>query len=62
MGWRYPRRLIYQQSERWSGWFCERCCWNVPSADSQDVNRRFAEHDCEAFASATWEKPPGQQT
>jgi len=58
MEWQYPRRLIYQQSERWSGWLCERCCWNVPSAgEAGDVDRRFAEHDCEAFAAATWQKP-----
>jgi ActR/RegA family two-component response regulator len=52
------RRLVFDSSEKWSGWFCERCCWNrpVPLSESKRValagriNADFNAHNCEAFA------------
>ena len=51
------RRLVFDSSEKWRGWFCERCCWNhpEPSSDSERValaikiNAEFDAHSCEIF-------------
>jgi ActR/RegA family two-component response regulator len=52
------RRLVFEGSEKWTGWFCERCCWNRPAPPSESeratlafsINAEFDAHDCEAFA------------
>jgi ActR/RegA family two-component response regulator len=51
------RRLVFDSSEKWTGWFCERCCWNrpVPQSESERVilaariNADFDAHDCQSF-------------
>lgn len=59
--WAYQqagRRLVFDSSEKWSGWFCERCCWNrrVPSSESEraalavKIYAEFDAHSCELFA------------
>jgi hypothetical protein len=58
----HRRRLIFMKSEKWSGWFCERCCWSrvLPeSAAGRDVlaaavGAEFNTHDCEMFAQHNW--------
>ena len=59
MAWQYERELAYCVSENWSGWLCERCCWNRPTQQLSPVERNalaavvekeFASHDCEAFS------------
>ena len=60
--WTHERRLRFIRSEKWSGWFCARCCWNValPSRDSDpaplapSVEKEFRYHDCYAFAEKYW--------
>jgi len=52
------RRLLFAKSERWSGWFCERCCWNHPQPRleaeraqvAKNIQAEFDEHSCETFA------------
>jgi ActR/RegA family two-component response regulator len=49
------RRLAFSSSEKWSGWFCERCCWNrrQPESESErtalavSINTEFEAHNCE---------------
>jgi DNA-binding response OmpR family regulator len=56
------RRLVFQGSGDWKGWYCDRCCWNLPARDgemegSAIVTRaelEFAEHDCERSAREGW--------
>jgi len=65
MQWQDERRLVFGVSEKWSGWFCQRCCWNrkLPeSASERDgfsdrVGAEFASHDCEAFVRENWAAP-----
>ena len=60
--WTHERRLRFVKSEKWSGWFCARCCWNVPltSIDTDPatltstVEKEFRYHDCYAFAEQYW--------
>ncbi len=60
--WTHERRLLFSQSEKWSGWFCARCCWNVPLPATQDERDTVAAHvkiefrlrDCYAFAMEQW--------
>jgi len=62
MEWKHERRLVFMAGEKWSGWFCERCCWNrrLP-ADPQERQRQaksiqseYLLHDCAAFAQQNW--------
>jgi hypothetical protein len=58
MAGQFERRLVFAISERWSGWFCERCCWNrsQPPSEAQRaqlasmIQKEFDAHDCEHFA------------
>jgi len=60
--WQHERRLVYAVSEKWSGWFCERCCWNRPRPPDPRENERLARgiqqefltHDCGSFAAQHW--------
>ena len=62
MEWQHERRLVFAISPRWSGWFCERCCWSCPlpepeakrSEQARQVESDFQAHDCESFARARW--------
>lgn len=64
MEWQHERRLVFLMSERWSGWFCERCCWNQPLPMAVGellslgacVGDEFGAHDCEQFALENWGK------
>jgi hypothetical protein len=56
------RRLVFTISDKWAGWFCERCCWNVPAPGllserdkiARDVADQFTGHDCDTFARQNW--------
>jgi ActR/RegA family two-component response regulator len=56
------RRLLFESSERWTGWYCERCCWSLHAPPSESerqaaaaaVGMLFEAHNCEEFARATW--------
>lgn len=56
------RALIFGKSERWTGWFCQRCCWSQPvpqSANERDalareIQKLFDQHSCEEFRVKTW--------
>ena len=56
------RCLQHSHSPRWSGWYCERCCWNLrePNGEverkqlARCVQAQFEAHDCESFARAEW--------
>ena len=60
--WQYERRLVRVASETWTGWYCERCCWNrrQPEAESERmmlagrIATEFDTHSCEAFARENW--------
>jgi hypothetical protein len=62
--WTHKRQLTFTVSARWSGWFCERCCWSVPLPASRyerdevasKVEEQFASHNCKRFARENWEK------
>jgi hypothetical protein len=62
MEWKYKRRFIFTTSDKWSGWFCERCCWSraLPalvaerSEMASRVKAEFEAHDCEQFARENW--------
>jgi hypothetical protein len=62
MEWRFERRLVFIASGQWSGWFCERCCWNQPlpilpddrNRRASSVKEEFAKHDCNDFARKNW--------
>ena len=57
------RRLVFDSSAQWSGWFCERCCWNrrAPERDAErvalaaTVDAEFNAHNCEEFARSNWQ-------
>jgi hypothetical protein len=65
MMWKHERRLVFATSEKWSGWFCERCCWNrrLPSLLKERdplasrIQAEFDTHDCEVFARENWPLP-----
>jgi hypothetical protein len=58
----YERKLCFSRSEGWSGWFCQRCCWNRPlplHAEEQahlwsNIQQLFEEHSCEDYRSKYW--------
>ncbi len=58
----HERRLVFVKTDKWSGWTCERCCWNRPQSPElvldTDAEKRvqtaFDAHSCEAFARRTW--------
>ena len=60
--WTYKRTLTLRMSERWSGWFCERCCWSVPLPASRyqrdeaakKIEKQFERHSCVRFARENW--------
>ena len=62
MEWKHERRLLFVMSERWSGWLCERCCWNRPlPADEEEkqrvaraVQEEYRKHECEEFREKNW--------
>ncbi|HVP41851.1 MAG TPA: hypothetical protein VMS96_00370 [Terriglobales bacterium] len=64
MDWQHERRLVFEISPGWRGWFCERCCWSRPLPESEaqrteqakQVESDFKAHDCESFARAQWKK------
>ena len=64
MQWQHERRLIFAISERWTGWFCERCCWSRPQPESEvkrtelamRIESEFQAHDCESFAEQHWNR------
>ena len=65
----FQRRMSFAMSERWSGWFCERCCWNRPQPHSEaerkllagKVQAEFDAHDCDEFSRLHKPgSPPGQ--
>jgi hypothetical protein len=66
MEWQHERRLVFAVSERWSGWFCERCCWSRAQPVSSEeikllaatVQAEFDAHSCEEFAAKNWQEPP----
>jgi hypothetical protein len=45
------------ECKKWTGWTCERRCWNVPdrSIEATEVEAEFDAHSCEAFARANWD-------
>jgi ActR/RegA family two-component response regulator len=55
------RRLSFESSQNWTGWFCERCCWNRPQPDSETARAalaatilaEFEAHRCNPFAHQT---------
>jgi ActR/RegA family two-component response regulator len=57
------RRLVFDSSAQWSGWFCERCCWHrrAPEKDTEriafaaSVDAEFNAHNCEEFARSNWQ-------
>jgi DNA-binding response OmpR family regulator len=59
------RRLVFDDSEKWAGWYCAVCCWNRPQPKSESdrlalasrIESEFAAHSCEAFAREHWKKP-----
>jgi hypothetical protein len=59
--------LVFDSSEKWSGWFCERCCWNRPApgleqeraALAATIDAEFATHNCEEFARLNWKPMDG---
>ena len=55
---KYERRLALNEDAKWTGWFCDRCCWNVPLQVSQistvAIQDKFDAHSCEAFAGTHW--------
>jgi hypothetical protein len=67
MVWKYERRLVFVASEDWSGWFCERCCWNRRLPASSEEKQRLARsvqseyllHDCTQFAHDHWKAAAG---
>jgi hypothetical protein len=62
--WQNERRLAFTISQAWTGWCCERCCWNVRLSSSPEdleiiaagsgIGEAFAAHDCEIFARENW--------
>lgn len=64
MLWKRQRRLVFAASETWTGWLCERCCWNRPQPGSSAARSRLAHtiqaefdaHDCEEFALEHWRR------
>jgi hypothetical protein len=62
---KHKRRLVLVTTDKWTGWACERCCWNRPqSADvvldkfkEETIQKAFDSHSCEAFARETWLPP-----
>lgn len=56
------RRLVFDNSERWAGWYCAGCCWNRPEPKSESERRalaaridaEFDAHNCETFAREHW--------
>ena len=63
MEWQHERRLVFAVGA-WSGYFCERCCWNQPlpedpgerDALARGIGEAFGAHDCERFAAEHWKK------
>ena len=63
MVWKYERRLVFVISEKWSGWYCERCCWNRPQPagleerdrQARAVKAEYERHDCDRFAEENWQ-------
>ena len=66
----HERQLSYVFSENWSGWFCERCCWNQKFPDSPTerellaarIQQEFEDHDCELFAQRYKQQAAGQNS
>jgi hypothetical protein len=64
MEWEHPRKLVFSASEQWMGWFCERCCWNIPLPAETEAQKpvasrvffEFEAHDCEKFAGENWQQ------
>jgi hypothetical protein len=62
MQWKNERRLVFGVGVGWHGYFCERCCWNLPrpedpgklNAYTKRASEEFAAHDCEQFARENW--------
>jgi len=56
------RRLVFDNSEKWAGWYCAGCCWNRPEPKSETERRalaaridaEFEAHRCEPFAREHW--------
>ena len=56
------RRLIFDNSEKWAGWYCASCCWNRPEPKSESersalaarIDAEFDAHNCETFARENW--------
>ena len=56
------RRLVFDSSEKWAGWYCASCCWNRPEPKSESERRalaaridaEFDAHSCETFAREQW--------
>jgi len=65
MEWEFQRRLLFMKSKRWTGWFCERCCWNVPTPTDESlahtvamtISKDFDAHSCETYAREHWRQP-----
>ena len=61
------RRLIFDNSEKWAGWYCAGCCWNRPEPQSESerhalaarIDAEFDAHSCETFARENWEEQTG---
>jgi hypothetical protein len=59
---------VFDKSEKWSGWFCERCCWNRRAPEHENervalaaaIDAEFDAHDCEAFARQSWNLTDGE--
>lgn len=62
MIWKFERRLVFVVSEKWSGWYCERCCWSRPlpagleerERQARAVESEYRDHDCDQFARENW--------
>jgi DNA-binding response OmpR family regulator len=61
------RRLIFDNSQKWAGWYCAGCCWNRPAPKSEGerialaarIDAEFDAHNCEVFARENWEEQTG---
>lgn len=67
MQWQHERRLIFAVGPAWSGYFCERCCWNRPlpadagerDALARGIGEEFNAHNCKQFAHENWKEAAG---
>jgi ActR/RegA family two-component response regulator len=61
------RRLVFDNSGKWAGWYCAGCCWNRPEPKSESerlalaaqIDAEFNAHCCEAFAREYWKENTG---